>query len=344
MSFEIKIGKYTITRDLVKTKVFYLFLAFINVVILGFSLLSIAGCFGDPAQPYGVYCDFACHFRPQYLIILLPSLLALFLLNRQPHWFVTVLAGIAIAINTVEVLPLFTPSKLQQEVQNQGTLEQLRKLRILLSNVNYMNGNHQILIAYIQKYNPDMIAITELTPDWHNGLKLALREYRYQIYLADKGTGGLGLYSRIPLDNGHLLGQLSRPNIVTKTKDKYEPITFVLTHPYIEAPVRDPQLEIISQARPTMTPNLVLLGDLNTTCFSQGFKRLQKSMDLVDVTYGMGWTPTWPCTHHLLLNIFLITIDHCLISKNLVPLKFEVLSGIGSDHYPVIIEIGQKVK
>lgn len=33
MSFEIKIGKYTITRDLVKTKVFYLFLAFINVVI-----------------------------------------------------------------------------------------------------------------------------------------------------------------------------------------------------------------------------------------------------------------------------------------------------------------------
>jgi endonuclease/exonuclease/phosphatase family metal-dependent hydrolase len=59
-------------------------------------------------------------------------------------------------------------------------------------------------------------------------------------------------------------------------------------------------------------------------------------MGLRDSREGFGLQNSWPAYWPWLS----ITIDHCLVSRDIRLIDRKVGPDIGSDHYPVLVEVG----
>ena len=81
--------------------------------------------------------------------------------------------------------------------------------------------------------------------------------------------------------------------------------------------------------------SLIIMGDLNATSWSYGFRDLMAESNLVDTRSGRGIQPSWPTYFPPMA----IPIDHCLVSPNLSVLNRSIGPNVGSDHYPVLVDL-----
>jgi endonuclease/exonuclease/phosphatase (EEP) superfamily protein YafD len=80
---------------------------------------------------------------------------------------------------------------------------------------------------------------------------------------------------------------------------------------------------------------LILAGDFNVTGWSYWFQNMRDTMKLRDTRQGFGIQPSWPVQ----LPILLIPIDHVLVSEQFIVLNRRTGKNVGSDHYPVYVEL-----
>jgi endonuclease/exonuclease/phosphatase (EEP) superfamily protein YafD len=78
----------------------------------------------------------------------------------------------------------------------------------------------------------------------------------------------------------------------------------------------------------------ILAGDLNVTSWSPFFKDWLRESGLHDSRLGFGVQATWPTTSPL----FLIPLDHVLVSPDIQVMQRQVGADVGSDHRPVLID------
>lgn len=83
---------------------------------------------------------------------------------------------------------------------------------------------------------------------------------------------------------------------------------------------------------------VVLVGDLNATRWSHPFGAMARSGRLVDSARGFGWHPTWPAFPGPIAALR-VPIDQCLHSRSLVTASREVGPFVGSDHFPLLLEL-----
>ena len=81
---------------------------------------------------------------------------------------------------------------------------------------------------------------------------------------------------------------------------------------------------------------MIVIGDLNLTPWSPRFRALLDDGGLGDSRVGFGHHATWPVWFPLLL----IPIDHVLADPEIKVYRREVGPAVGSDHYPVLVELG----
>ena len=79
----------------------------------------------------------------------------------------------------------------------------------------------------------------------------------------------------------------------------------------------------------------MVLGDLNATAWCYAFRRFLRETGLKDSARGWGYQATWP-TGFLPLRI---PIDHCLLSPDLKVLNRRIGPNVGSDHFPLTVEL-----
>ena len=101
---------------------------------------------------------------------------------------------------------------------------------------------------------------------------------------------------------------------------------------------RNKQLSEIASLRAKFNDNLIVVGDLNTTSWSYYFQNFLAKMKLQDSRQGYGLQISWPT----MMPLLGITIDHCLVSPNIHILNHKIGQDIGSDHYPVYVELRLK--
>lgn len=77
------------------------------------------------------------------------------------------------------------------------------------------------------------------------------------------------------------------------------------------------------------------MGDFNMTPWSPKFRQLVADSHLRDTVRGFGLQPTWPAG----APQFWIPIDHVLVSPDILVVDRRVGPDLGSDHYPVIVDI-----
>ena len=227
-------------------------------------------------------------------------------------------------------------------------------LRICQVNVNYANQGHGRVIDYIKRCNPDVILLEEMTEGWAEAIEDAFPEYRHINKVARPDPYGIGTFSRLPVTRKDVewYGELGYPALISWIR--WNGMDIKLTNVHLLTGVNARLLagqtrqfaELTRDAHFSREPQIVA-GDFNSPIWSTLIQKLLAAANLHNSANGFGWQPTWPqdkfATAMLGIpmpdEVLRVPIDHCLISDQLRVTAFSVGRDVGSDHYPLCIEI-----
>ena len=228
------------------------------------------------------------------------------------------------------------------------------ELTFMTYNLFFKNKNPDVILNHIMLTNPDVLVVQELTPAWAGTLSKSLgQNYPYKKIYTDKGTHGIGVYSKYKFSNDTmLLNESKRPfaQIVTlRVKDKK--IQIINTHlaspaAAVEHPenflslfnsnytLREIQLNQIDLATKMNTDDTyILIGDLNTTPYEPIYRNLRTTWVDIFNEVGEGSNKTFPNTCK---SAPFLTLDYFLIKGNVTPVSAKVLSSGSSDHLALV--------
>ncbi|MBX9687185.1 MAG: endonuclease/exonuclease/phosphatase family protein [Candidatus Obscuribacterales bacterium] len=216
------------------------------------------------------------------------------------------------------------------------------RLKVFQSNVNTRNRQYDRVIAAAKASDADLISFEELDSAWVTALDSGLRkDYPYRIALARDDNFGIAAFSRFPMKAEVLYLEL--PIVLARVEIPGHPLNFVCVHtlPPMQTAsydTRNQEFADLALLKSKLSGAMIVAGDFNCSSWSPKFTELLKNTGLKDSRQGFGVQASWP----VFLGIPLIPIDHFLVSEDLVVLSREVLPDVGSDHYPVKMEVSFK--
>jgi len=285
------------------------------------------------------FAELFSHFRLYYLLAQ-AVLIMVFLNTRRYIWLIaTVLLALP---NAWYVVPYLLPLLPGQA----SALAAPASPQIVVVNLGYRNTEHQRLLDYVDGQRPEILVLSEYTPDWDAVLAEGLSEYPHSLRRPRPDPFGMAVFSRRPfLEAGTLdLGVGQAENIRLRALLAGREISLFAVHLYPptspeRAVRRLRQLErLAGEVAAAPVPRLVT-GDLNLTPFSPHFHQLLSRSNLLDARQAQGLHMTWPS---LPLPLW-IPIDHALADPGIGVADVRIGPAIGSDHYPleiVLTEVG----
>lgn len=310
----------------------------IFIISIGAGLMALGAYLSEMNQ----FFELLSHFRVQYCFMLLLCLLI------QGLWKQKICASVTAGLLVLAAVPLL-PYYLPEDRPNVGSVP---SLKILQMNILVSNPNEEAIGQLVDEEKPDVIGIEELNPLMANVLSRQLKAYPYRLLSPRTNTFGIGLFSKRPLANAHIVGFVPEavmddklaenrfPSIVATVMVQKQPITLIVTHPttpMLEFGYRNAQLAAIAAQRKSFGSNVVVFGDLNITPWSAYFQNMLLESGLTDSQMGLGIQPSWPT---FLPWPMRIPIDHILVSPSVQVLERRLGPEIGSDHRPVIAVLG----
>jgi len=246
------------------------------------------------------------------------------------NWAAAAVAGIAAAYLAAAVLP----RALGDEAVPASGRE---TFTVLSANVYLGTADPNALVELVDRYDPDLLSVQELTPSFVRRLERAGLGERlpHSVLMAQPGGRGGGLYARrslAPLPARQLLFRMPRARIVLPSGSRLRLVAVHPQPPNLSFDAWRGGLEILPE--PDAGDPWILAGDFNATFDQAEFR------DLVDGGYrdagdatGEGLEPTWPGPEWLPFG--LIAIDHVLADRRLRVAEYGVDALAGSDHRAV---------
>ena len=253
-----------------------------------------------------------------------------------------VLLGIATLLLLLNSLPVLNWYGLPQ-----GGNHAAGGLRVMTYNVWIYNENYSAVQDVIQKEDPDILLLTEISSQAMPILKDRL-EYPYSY----RTTGGNNaLFSRYPIleATSDLLGVSAEGrtyNLVARLDIEGQPVTLIGIHPPIPAlpkyfHVRNQQLDALAQYVQPLNGNVIVLGDFNATPWSPYLRGFEKSAKLENAGRGQGIYATWHYHSRLPKSFLKVPIDH-IETRGYKSVHTWVGNAGGSDHRPIITVLESK--
>lgn len=278
--------------------------------------------------------DIFSHFRVQYFLAL--TLCAIFLGFGGRRW--SALAFLICALtNAPLLLPYYAGVRPSLSSSPQA-------IRVLLLNVNTQSGRPLEVLRLVKEARPDLLVLQEVSDGWLRDLQEIRSLLPHVVAEPREDNFGLVLFSRFPVENGGVIvvGEAGLPSIHATVAGPLGPLNVLATHPpppsgAENTRLRDEQLARIAE-RVVPNEQTILLGDLNTTPWTNAFGCLTTASGLKDSALGFGVQPSWPSFNPLLW----IPIDHLLYSDGLEIVSRRMGSGAGSDHYSLFVEFKNK--
>ncbi|MEZ6002914.1 MAG: endonuclease/exonuclease/phosphatase family protein [Planctomycetota bacterium] len=277
------------------------------------------------------FFDILAHFRVQAVVIFVLGIaLALLLGGRKQA-----LAGaLGLAVQLGCAWPYLLPA---QTLQAQSST-----LKVLLSNVLTRNADHQSILETIQRENPDVIVLLEVSEGWLKDLLPGLEAWPHRDTWPRDDNFGLAFFSRIPFADRGPTG-LPRPAAHVQFDWQGRSIPLLGFHPFPPiwgdaAAERDVQMESVGRLSMLADPMALVIADFNASPWSVALEPLRQN-NLRDARRGFGFAPTWPTYMPWPLRI---PIDHVYVGEGWQVLDFRVLEPMGSDHHPVVATLAAK--
>jgi endonuclease/exonuclease/phosphatase (EEP) superfamily protein YafD len=218
-----------------------------------------------------------------------------------------------------------------------------QRVRFLMANVLQENRNSQGLLHIAEKADPDIILLTEIDPWWAREVGGLARTHPRTILEPLSNTYGIGLYSRLSLTDGEVRYLLDDdiPSIRTRVALP-DGTVFSLwaVHPSPPRPgddtdERDAELLIVAKEAVGNSGPAIVAGDLNDVAWSLTTTLFQEISGMLDPRIGRGIYATFNADWPLLKW----PLDHLFASEEWTLGEFRRLEDIGSDHYPILVEL-----
>jgi endonuclease/exonuclease/phosphatase (EEP) superfamily protein YafD len=278
--------------------------------------------------------------RFQKLIIHLVLIVAwaLFADKNAEGWVWMGLLAIGTVYLIVQIWPYtFFAKKMIKKIP----FEAEKGIHLIIANVYQYNTAYAKALKLIGDRKPDLVFMVETNQAWADALKPLHADYPHRILVPLENTYGLVLYSKLSIVKyqiHHLIDE-EIPSIELDLKLRNgQIITIYAIHPTPPVPGesdtstdRDAEILLVgkkSKANPK--PSLVI-GDLNDVAWSYTTSLFLKTSGLADPRRGRGFFNTF----HAKVPLFRWPLDHVFLSSHFGLSAIRVLSGIGSDHFPI---------
>ncbi len=310
----------------IKRQLQLLFWAAVNFAASVLFIFTLAGFLGTRWWIF----DILSHFRVQYSLGLL-AILILFGVGKKGNS--AIFTAIFLCVNLILIIPLFIrPSSVQAGTDTYS---------ILYANVRTENQQYYQVRELIEETNPDFVALLEVNQTWLDALNLTDLGYQFDVGEPRSDNFGIAFYSRYPLEVSEIrrFGRWDVPTIIATVSVDGAQMTFITTHPVPPKGDdiswhRNIHMHELAEFIAGMDGTIVLAADLNASSWSPHFRDWVNVSRLQDSRRGFGIQPTWPTFNW----IFLVPIDHFLITPDVLVHHREVGPHIGSDHYPIMME------
>lgn len=274
--------------------------------------------------------DISSHFPFQYALI---SLTLMFVCIWRKSVLLAILAGLIFILNISVIIDF------------EGSIhaaEQPGKPFVVYSaNIQVQNRDLSKLELEIQKIDPEIVLLVEVSADQDELLRSLKQSYPYCISSIPEDVVGVVFLSKFPLHDHHVTKLSEQGNLLFEARVEIDQRSVIFYGLHAQRPRFGNYKERISQflrlVRQINEQSLpvIVAGDFNTTPYSPIFRKVIKLSGLKDAREGFGWQPSWPTFFPPLW----IPIDHVLVSPEVQVFKRSTGSYIGSDHYPVITEL-----
>ena len=220
-------------------------------------------------------------------------------------------------------------------------------VRVVFSNLHIRNDDTGGFVAWLKVIEPDVVVATEASPRHVAQLANAMAEYPFQVLEPREHPFGMALYSRYPLsargvnELAGLTGDMPPARIPSMvTVDVESPAgTLHVAGFHLYPPItprhyawRNEQLAIAGDILANVDGPKIVVGDFNATPWSARLRAFRSENDLS----GFNSRATWP----VWLGFAGIPLDHAFVSRDLRILGIETGPDIGSDHRPVLVDVG----
>ncbi|MBO3099004.1 endonuclease/exonuclease/phosphatase family protein [Gelidibacter pelagius] len=318
----------------------------LQLVAVILSIASILSLFRNSENRYLKMLDFP---RIQLFILSLIVLILLIIIKRKWKLFnnlliVGLLIGITIhsyfLINYTTLVPVEVPTA--QHLKSRDN-----QFSLLLTNVKMSNRKAPQLIELIALKKPDLVLAMEVDSWWNDELAILTKDYPFSHQTINEVTYGMVLYSKFPLrkiEVDYLTNDKvpSFESIITFEDGKT--FSFHAIHPvpptrFQDLPDNAGQQEnalkklgkkIVDKEFPTL-----VAGDLNDVVWSYVDELTGTKNSLYDLRVGRGFYNSFNANNFLMRW----PLDHVLVTKEFQLKKLERLSKIGSDHFPIYVEL-----
>ncbi len=238
--------------------------------------------------------------------------------------------------NVLPMVPLYSGSEQVQTHWDE------KPITILSINVLKFNQRYDLVRKEIERYNADIVILSELDQAWLTAILPITKVYPHNEAISREDNFGIGIYSKVPLLNKEIyyFGELATPAVRGTFIWDQDTIDVLGLHPRAPESVyhfreRNHTFNELVMLRPLLSKHLIVAGDLNTTSFSIFFHQFLQGMELKDSRKGFGLGISWPSFFYPLG----ISLDHVLLSTEWKVIDREIGNYVGSDHYPVYIKL-----
>jgi endonuclease/exonuclease/phosphatase (EEP) superfamily protein YafD len=221
-----------------------------------------------------------------------------------------------------------------------------RSFRLLIANVMLENDQPERLLEVIYDSDPDIVLVVETDARWAAALSVLRNGYPHRVEQPQDNYYGLLLFSRLPLIEPAVkfLVQEDIPSVHTGLELRSGDHVFLHgLHPRPPEPLRDQnstardaELVLVGRAirdagdRPT-----IVAGDLNDVAWSATTELFVRLSGLLDPRVGRGFYNSF----HADKLYLRYPLDHVFHSNHFTLTDLQILPHIGSDHFPVLIEL-----
>ncbi len=275
--------------------------------------------------------DLFSHFRWQYLVACLVGVVWSFALKR-PRW----IQALCLASLLVNAASLYLVKGNAAFAATTGD-----PLRVVSLNVLKVNDNKQAVLEYLRSSDADVLFLMEVDVPWSEALSTLTEAYPHYRFWPQDDNFGLALLSRVPLQGAQIVqtSVMATPSILARLNYSGRELAIFGVHPVppvrrIYSAARDAQLAETAAIVADLDVPVLLIGDLNATPWSRGFRLLRNGTSLDFHSPDPAWTPTWNA-----LVAFAIPIDHALTTPPLEVTRRQIGPDVGSDHRPQLLEI-----
>lgn len=268
------------------------------------------------------------------------------LVDGGAEWPWVILPALTVAAIAYQLARIWRYSPLApREVERSRREDPRRRISLVLSNVLQDNREASRLIETVRAADPAIMIFVETDAWWRDHLDVLIDTHPHTIRCPLPNTYGICVYSRLPLDDPRVdfLIEDDVPSVQAVVRlESGDRIWLNCVHPEPPAPgehdssaERDAELVLVAKRVRNSALPVIVCGDLNDVAWSRTTRLFQKISGLVDPRKGRGYFSTF----HAKYPFLRYPLDHVFHSPDFRLVRMRLLPYVGSDHFPVHIEL-----